>query len=509
MERRYITSVCERCSSTFTCRKRNPPTRFCSKRCVGLGHVAANCQRCGATLSVPIAGTTKRYCSHACSNRRRGDNFEARFYARIDRSAGPDACWPWTGPRDKDGYGKVIHYSVGDTRAHRVAYEFHLGLPLRSLPADVIVRHSCDNPPCCNPAHLLPGDHQANTDDKIGRDRHTKGEDVNTAVLTEEQVMEARHLYRKEGVSARELCARFNLSRSAMSYALNGKSWKHLPLLLLVLLMAVPAFGQSAMGRLVVTDGSTQSEYGAPASDRNVICPVCEEAGKKSTVRRWLGYSNTLSFSPSFNERTEARFWDEDGRYHDHELAQELLVCSVGHRFYDFDDRRCWCEWPNKRYVVLDEVSGDTITLPDGKWEKLLDHSNGITLNGAVIMPMSYQHPFIQPDLTTPTRKESLQVQKFDRSYFLPFGLAVASSVTDWHSTYGGLNRGGREANPIFRSDQGRAVRWAANVAATAGFLGYTAWLEQTGHRKIARVLLYTLTALRVVASIHNYRIRR
>jgi len=290
-----------------------------------------------------------------------------------------------------------------------------------------------------------------------------------------------------------------------------GKRFRQLLGLLLVLLMAVPAFGQTVVFR---GTGDNRSEYGTPSPDRNVICPACSDAGKKSTVRRWLGYSTTLSYSPSFNERTEARYWDEDGAYHDHELGEEMLVCSSGHRFLDYDDRRCWCGFPGDRYVVLDEVKGETITLPEGDWKKLLDHSNGITYtpNGAVITPVSYQHPFIQPDLT-PTVKTAPKDygvnHRFDRSYFLPFGLAVASSVTDWHSTYGGLSRGGREANPIFRSDQGRAVRWAANVVATAGFLGYTAWLEHRGHSKIARVLLYLLTTLRVAASIHNYSVRR
>ena len=97
----------------------------------------------------------------------------------------------------------------------------------------------------------------------------------------------------------------------------------------------------------------------------------------------------------------------------------------------------------------------------------------------------------------------------FDRSYWVPFGLAVASSCTDWHSTSGALDRGGREANPIFRTDRGLGVRYGANVAATAAFLGYTAWLEHQGHRRVARILLWTLTGLRVTASAWNYSLRR
>lgn len=465
------------------------------------------CERCGRSW-VHNKYTHPRFCSSDCSNKRRGDNFEARFYARIDRSAGPDACWRWTGPRDKDGYGKVVHYSVGDTRAHRVAFEFHLGLPLGSLTADVIVRHSCDNPPCCNPAHLLSGGHRENTDDKIRRDRHTKGEDVNTAVLTEAEVMEARELWR-DGFSIKSLAAKFGLSKSAMHYAVKGKSWKHLPLVALcLLLLVVPAFGQ---GRLVITDGSTQSEYGAPSSDRNVICPVCEKAGKKSTVRRWLGYSSTMYFSPNLYERTEARFWDEDGRYHDHELAQELLVCSAGHRFYDFDDRRCWCEWPHKRYVVLDEVKTDSITVPSG------------TLQQFFITPASYQHPFIKPDLQAQASAAAVDRAKtlahpqsdyykedaFNWVFWLGSAGYWGSFAADIKTTMGSLERGSIELNPVFGHSNGHAVRYTANAVATAGIYGIVVYCEKRNHRRLARALLYVGTAVRTAAAIWNHSRRR
>lgn len=474
MAREYTTSICERCGSSWS----HNPYRH------------------------------PRFCSSACSNRRRGDNFEARFYARIDRSGGPDACWPWTGPRDKDGYGKVIHYSVGDTRSHRVALEFYRGQPLRSLPADVIVRHSCDNPPCCNPAHLTAGTHGDNSDDKVARDRHTRGEDVNTARMTEEDVMEARHLYRKEGVSSRELCARFKLSKSAMLYILNGKSWKHLPLLFLVLLMAVPAFGQSStLGRLVID--TSQSEYATPSPDRNVICPVCEEAGKKSTVRRWTE-PTTYGFSINYYQ-SEDRYWDEDGRYHDHELAQELLVCSAGHQFWDFDDHRCWCEWPNGRYMVVDEVKGATVTLPEV----------GITYtpSGMVIAPMSDWRPTSWPATPGPVHivgvpeGEVLPLTpskpKFDRTFWIASGLFASASAADIITTHKALERGGVESNPLHAQDGGRQLRWSSAIAATGGTFAFAAYCERKGHRRVARIVLITGAIVRTGLAFWNNSRRR
>src|SRR5688500_7656308 len=94
-----------------------------------------------------------------------------RFWAKVDRSGGPDACWPWIGARNDSGYGslKVPTPTVRKAeRAHRLALIF----TGHDLPDDALACHRCNNRICCNPAHLYVGDHRQNHRDAIDNGTH-------------------------------------------------------------------------------------------------------------------------------------------------------------------------------------------------------------------------------------------------------------------------------------------------------------------------------------------------
>lgn len=148
---------------------------------------------------------------------------EERFWAKVDRSGGADACWRWAAYLDPRGYGAFATNHSKMRGAHRVAWELTFG-PIRG---ELDVLHRCDNPACVNPTHLFLGNHQANMDDRNHKGRHAHGESHGKAKLTEPKVIELRRL-RGEGWSFGMLAIRYGITSQAASDAACGKSWKHL-----------------------------------------------------------------------------------------------------------------------------------------------------------------------------------------------------------------------------------------------------------------------------------------
>jgi len=93
----------------------------------------------------------------------------------------PNKCWNWTGTTTK-GYGQICHqYKI--LRASRLSYEFYKG----KIPEGLIIRHTCDNPSCVNPEHLILGTNQDNSYDMVKRNRCSHaGTRLNTRRLSQQ-----------------------------------------------------------------------------------------------------------------------------------------------------------------------------------------------------------------------------------------------------------------------------------------------------------------------------------
>lgn len=108
--------------------------------------------------------------------------------------------------------------------AHRLAYF----VATDHAPASTNhICHRCDNPICCNPAHLFEGTPKENGEDRVAKGRQTRGEAHTTAKLTTEQALDLR-ARRAAGEPLKSLAATFGVSEATVSNVARGRSWSHL-----------------------------------------------------------------------------------------------------------------------------------------------------------------------------------------------------------------------------------------------------------------------------------------
>jgi len=152
---------------------------------------------------------------------------EQRFWAKVDTSAGLLGCWPWQAAVNTHGYGVLRVAGRRTALAHRYALELSIG---RSIGDGLGALHTCDNPPCCNPAHLYEGTPAQNTDDKMARGRWAGGwpggERHHSARLTEELVREIRRRAATERLTQPRLAAIYGVNQTTISKILLGKIWR-------------------------------------------------------------------------------------------------------------------------------------------------------------------------------------------------------------------------------------------------------------------------------------------
>jgi hypothetical protein len=148
------------------------------------------------------------------------DKYEvARFWSRVEVRK-QDHCWPWRYGSNKEGYGEFrMHDDGASSPAHRIAYRISNG----DIETGLVIRHTCDNPLCCNPKHLLKGTHEDNVADRVARGRSARGERSGRAKLTELGVRWIR-----ASALSNEYCARrMNVDIKTIRDIRSRKIWAH------------------------------------------------------------------------------------------------------------------------------------------------------------------------------------------------------------------------------------------------------------------------------------------
>jgi hypothetical protein len=148
----------------------------------------------------------------------------ANDYKPIKYVLNSSGCWICVSHARQDHRGgyPVLERNGKWYRMSRYIYEIETGF----IDAKKFVMHTCDNPKCINPDHLVLGTPKENTLDMINKKRKPVGEAVKGVKLTEQQVIRIFNDKRGCNTVAKE----YGVSKKSVLNIRHGRTWKHLGL---------------------------------------------------------------------------------------------------------------------------------------------------------------------------------------------------------------------------------------------------------------------------------------
>ena len=141
------------------------------------------------------------------------ERIKRQFWAKV-LEGGPEECWPWQGYTKPSGHG-LTSYQSYTIHAHRKAWILTHG-PIRG---GLSVNHHCDNPLCCNPAHLYLGTRADNMIDRWAPDTK-RGQRPYTTALPPERIEELYAL-RLDGMTLKDCAEHFGVHMATVCRYIN------------------------------------------------------------------------------------------------------------------------------------------------------------------------------------------------------------------------------------------------------------------------------------------------
>lgn len=190
------------------------------------------CRQCGRDFQART-DQPGAYCSRRC----RADSEKIPLLDRLwAHSEIESECWVWHGSRltHRDGYLTYgqIRIDGATSLVHVVSWLHHRG----PIPEGHGVLHTCDNPPCWNPAHLFTGTKPDNMRDMAQKRRQVyqrdgskvpRGERAPNATLSDDVVRQVLIAYAETSLSQRGLAASLGLRQERIAKIISGRGWAH------------------------------------------------------------------------------------------------------------------------------------------------------------------------------------------------------------------------------------------------------------------------------------------
>lgn len=149
-----------------------------------------------------------------------------RFWLKA-QAKGPNECWEWNHERNRKNYG-LFYINAGGYAASAGAHIAAAIFSGMDVKPGLCVCHTCDNPPCVNPAHLWLGTNADNMKDKVAKGRQSRvcGMAVPYAKLNDDKVREIRRRH-ANGETIASIIKDYGIKKTVGSAIVHRTKWKH------------------------------------------------------------------------------------------------------------------------------------------------------------------------------------------------------------------------------------------------------------------------------------------